>query len=410
MGATRCVAIPTGPERVHTLKPIARAFAATAAVALALQAEPAKQTVLYAGLAYLANCNEIARTLRYIHEAIGHGTCDLQPSADAAFSHAVDSVTNDRFDIVKHLGQSDSGDGLSIVLALERENVWSTSMRDGFAIAYDVSAQLLIFNFTEKKIVGVFPIHIRYFDFVDQIRSHEEHVSIMRSLVLDQDFTVNLLQEFVSLASDLAPKTGYGGYLRVRDVDLADRARAYLDEQRVDHDAYRTWIAQVLSQALSRELEMPILPYTTGHAIGGKIAGRFANGRAFMFTLPAADYVVDLHIRGMARKKLDETRSRAAWSFVFGVGVTALEPLSGATYLNANFQKGRVKIVSNREGGVDEWGAFSEAAILLAEDLASQVVKRDAAWIREHSPRGTDVKSVRSGLDTFMRKVVERVR
>ena len=369
-----------------------------------------KQTVLYAGLAYLANCNEIARTLPFLHQAIGHGACGLQPGVDAAFSRAIDSVTNDRVDLVKHLGDADSGNALSIVLALDRENVWSTPMRGGIAVAYDVSAQLLTFDFTEKKIVGVFPIHIRYFDFVDQPRSHEEHVSIMRRLVLDQDFTVNLLQEFHALASDITPKMSYGGYLRVRNVDLTDNTKAYLDEQNVNHSAYRTWIAQVLSQALSHKLEMPILPYTAGHAIGAKIAGRFANGTAFALTLPPADYVVDLTVRGMVRKKLDESRSRVAWSFVIGLGVTALEPLSGTTYLEANFQKGKVKVTSNSAGGLDEWGAFGEAAILLAEGVASQIVTKQATWIREHSPRGTDIKSVMLGLDTFMRKVVERVR
>lgn len=378
--------------------------------ASSLAASEGRQKILYAGLAYMANCAEIALAFRYLHQAIGNGACDLEPGVDAIFSRAIDSVTNDRIVFAKDLGDADSGDALSVVLALDRENVWSTPMRGGFSIAYDVSAQLLTFDFTEKKIVGVFPIHIRYFDFVDEPRSDAEHVSIMRDLVLDQGFPVNLLDEFVGLASRFAPKRSYGGYLRVRLVDLAARAEAYLNERHADHDAYRTWIAQVVSQALSRGLEMPILPYTTGHAIGGKIAARFANGQAFTFALPPADYVVDLRVRGMVPKKLDETKSRVAWSFVFGLGVTASEPISGATYLDADFQKGKVKVVSNSHGGVDDWSAFGEAAILLAEDLADQVVKREAAWIREHSPKGTMVKGVRLGLDTFMKKVVERVR
>lgn len=358
----------------------------------------------------MANCMEISQAFRYLHEAIGTGSCDLQPGVDAVFSRAIDSVTNDRIAFAKYLGNSDSGDALSIVLALDRENVWTTPMRGGFATAYDVSAQLLTFDFTEKKIVGIFPIHIRYFDFVDEPLSDEDHVAVMRSLVQNPDFPINLLEEFHDLASQIAPKMSYGGYLRVRDVYLADRAKAYLDEKGFDHEAYRTWVAQVLSQALSRRLKMPVLPYTTGHAIGGKIAARFANGQAFSFTLPPADYVIDLRVRGMVKKKLDQTKSRAAWSFVVGLGVSALEPLSGATYLDANFQKGRVKSVSRSHGATDDWRAFSEAVILLAESFADQVVTRKAAWIREHSPRGTDVKGVSFGLDRFMKKVVERVR
>lgn len=381
-----------------------------ALAASSLIASEQKQTVIYAGLAYMANCTEISQAFRYLHEAIGTGSCDLQPSVDATFSRAIDSVANDRIVFAKHLGNWASGDALSIVLALDRENVWTTPMRGGFAIAYDVSAQLLTFDFTEKKIVGVFPIHIRYFDFVDEPRSDENHVAVMWNLVQNPDFPVNLLEEFQDLASRIAPKMSYGGYLRIRDVDLADRAKAYLDEERVNHEAYRTWVAQVLSQALSRRLEIPILPYTTGHAIGGKIAARFANGQAFSFTLPPADYVIDLRVRGMVKKKLDETESRAAWSFVIGLGVKALEPFSGAIYLDANFQKGKVKAVSRSHSATDDWGAFSEAVILLAENLADQVVAREAAWIREHSPRGTDVKGVRNDLGTFMAKVVERVR
>lgn len=358
----------------------------------------------------MANCTEISQAFRYLHQAIGTGSCDLQPSVDTAFSRVIDSVTNDRIAFTKRLGNPDSGDALSMVLALDRENVWTTPMRGGFAIAYDVSAQLLTFDFAEKKIVGVFPIHIRYFDFVDEARSDGDHVAVMRNLVLNSGFPVNLLEEFRDLASRIALKMSYGGYLRVRNVDLADRAKAYLDEKRFDHEAYRTWVAQVLSQALSTSLEMPILPYTTGHAIGGKVAARFANGQAFSFTLPPADYVIDLRIRGMIKKKLDETKSRTAWSFVVGLGVSALEPLSGYTYLDANFQKGKIKAVSRSHGAADDWGAFREAVILLADSFADQVAIRDVAWIREHSPKGTDVRGVRSGLDTFMQRVVERVR
>ena len=381
-----------------------------ALAASSLTASEARQTVLYAGLAYMANCAEIALAFRYLHQAIGTGACDLQPSVDATFGRAIDYVTNDGIVFAKHLGDSDSGDAVSIVLALDRENVWWTEMRGGLSIAYDVSAQLLTFDFAEKKIVGAFPIHIRYFDFVDESRSEAEHVSIMRQLVLDQDFPVNLLDEFLDLASRIALKRSYGGYLRVRTVRLADTAETYLDEKGFDHDAYRTWIAQVFSQSLSRRLEMPILPYTTGHAIGGKIAGRFANGQAFTFGIPPADYVVDLRVRGMMRKKLDESRSRAAWSFVFGLGIAALEPISGTVYVDADFQKGKVKIVSSSQGGVDDWGAFGEAAVALADDFADQVVARDATWIREHSPKGTAARDVRVGLGSFMEKVVERVR
>ena len=381
-----------------------------ALAASSLTASEARQTALYAGLAYMANCAEIASAFKHLHQAIGTGACDLQPSVDATFGRAIDSVTNDGVVFAKHLGDSDSGDALSIVLALDRENVWSTEMRGGVSIAYDISAQLLTFDFAEKKIVGAFPIHIRYFDFVDERRSEAEHVSVMRQLVLDQDFPVNLLDEFLDLASRITLRRSYGGYLRVRTVRLADNAETYLDEKGFDHDAYRTWIAQVFSQSLSRGLEMPILPYTTGHAIGGKIAGRFANGQAFTFAIPPADYVVDLRVRGMVRKKLDETRSRTAWSFVFGLGVAALEPISGTVYINADFQKGKVKVVSNSQAGVDDWGAFGEAAIALTDDFANQVVTREGAWIREHSPKGTTVGDVRVGLGSFMKKVVDRVR
>lgn len=375
-----------------------------------LSASEDKATVLYAGLAYMANCAEIPKALPYLHQAVGTGACDLQPGVDITFGRGIETVTNKKTAFVKQLGQSYAGDALSLVLALDRENVWTTPMRGGFAIAYDVSAQLLTFDFTEKKVVAVFPIHIRYFDFVDEPRSHQGHVAVMQDLVRNPDFPVNLLDEFLALASRIAPAVSYGGYLQVRDVDLTDKAEAYLDEKSFGHDAYRTWIAQVMSQALSRGLEMPVLPYTTGHAIGRKVPARFADGRSFALTLPPADYVVDLRVRGMVKKKLDESRSRVAWSFVFGLGVRALEPLSGVTYLEADFQKARVKTVSHRQGTIDDWRAYGEAAILLADDLARQVATRDASWIRAHAPRGVDVKRVRQGLDTFMQKVVVKVR
>jgi len=277
-------------------------------------------------------------------------------------------------------------------------------------VHYDLTAQILTFDFTNKEIVGAYPVFIRYGDLLDQPPTDEQRIEVFKKMLLDREFGANLIDEFVRVAQNIRPQQRGSLYFKVGQVNLSERAKEYLNSNDRKAEVYQTWVAQAFSKAFSSRLNMPVLPYTKGQVIGGKMALRFSDGSASNFDVPPANYLAHITIRGMIKKTLGENDYLRKLSYIIGLGLKFEQPDMNEIYLDQNFQKGRVRDVSKAQGEPNSWAEFEESLSVLFDQVANQVEKKDKKWIKAHTPKNANVKVIRKELDTFYKKVVAQSR
>ena len=369
-----------------------------------------KQTLYYAGFAYLADCDEVADRYKYANKAIGkENGCGPADFVEAPYAKTLSEInsSSSSVNLTVNLGDSQSGDAISLAIGLDGENVSVYQLRDRYVVHYDLTAQILTFDFTNKEIVGAYPVFIRFGDLLDEPPTEEQRVAVFKKMLLDQDFGANLIDEFVRVAKNIRPQQRGSLYFKVGDVNLAPRALEYLDSQNKNPEVYKTWVAQAFSKAFSSRLNMPVLPYTKGQAIGAKMALQFSDGLASNFDVPPASYLAEITIRGMIKKTLGENDYLRKLSYIIGLGLKFEQPDMNEVYLSQNFQKGRVRDISKEQGEPNSWAEFEESLSVLFDQVAEQVEKKEKKWIKDHTPKNADVKSARKELDAFYKKVVD---
>ena len=157
---------------------------------------------------------------------------------------------------------------------------------------------------------------------------------------------------------------------------------------------------------------MPVLPYLTGDAIGKKMPLKVSNIKDSMnLTVPPADYLVDVKLRGLFKKKLGETDKRLAWSFINGLAVTFKHATSNRpAYFEGKFQYGRVKEVPKSLSATDDISEFEESIISLINQISNNLSGENKSWLKEHMGKKIKTKKVVKDLKVLEAKVFSKVR
>ena len=181
-------------------------------------------------------------------------------------------------------------------------------------------------------------------------------------------------------------------------IYLEDKAVAVLPGYfKKDPDNYRKYIASAFTAYLSKNQNVPMLPYSTGHAIGNKMALKVANGEVFNLKIPEPDYEVRLTVRGFKKKLIEQTPVESAWAYGAYINIEVIEPMSGTNYINTRFMNAASKTVPASQNNIDDWAAYQETILGLFESLTKEVSSPSGKWIKEHSP----AKDASKALERF---------
>ena len=138
---------------------------------------------------------------------------------------------------------------------------------------------------------------------------------------------------------------------------------------------------------------------------------KVANREAMNLIIPPADYVVDVKLRGLLKKKLGETGKRIAWSYINGLSVTFKHATSKRPpYFQGKFQYGRVREVPKTLAATDDIGEFEESIMSLMHQLSTNLTDSSKVWLKTHMGKKAKVKTVLKDLEGLESKVLSKVR
>ena len=302
--------------------------------------------------------------------------------------------------------QSNDPGAITLAFALDWENVSIVQYGDDYKVSIDLHAQILAFDFAEKKIIAAHPISIQLRDGSKEKPTEEYLERRVREMYLTNIHGINIFDEFVARLKNLVIKEKYRNYIQLVNVDLTDRAAKKVTEiSPLRESAFKGFVGQHFTKFLSVNQDVAVLPFSKGQAIGGAMAARFADGSVFSFQLPEPDYQMEIEYTGFASKQLGKNEVKEKWLYVTGYSLEVSEPLSGRKYLSGSFRNSTIvtKIANDTKG--DPWSYYQQVFFELSDGLTKQISERSSDWFSKR----TKTENILEQLKAF-EGILERCR
>lgn len=346
----------------------------------------AKTNVLYSGFAFLGEHADITTQYKYSNKIYSLQGTDGQPLVEKALSKLMSQTKCDKYNIVAgKLGQLDSGEGLSMAIALDWEDVTVEKLEEGLVKSvYNLHGQVLVFDFIKMEVVSCYPFGVRVTDCTTDTPSEEHKFEIFKKLYLSDIGGVSFLASLCELVEGLEVKSSASSLtFKVENVLLEPKALNFIEKNFPNqrNEAFKVFIAQQFSSFFAKNLKTSILPYTKGKAIGNKMAGSFANGDVFELQIPDGDYPVTIAIRGFKKVKLDENATGQSWAYGSYVRLVIESALGDV--VNSKIKNAAVKIIPASQKDVADRSAFVESLLVLFDKTTKQIESCDSSWLKK---------------------------
>jgi len=345
----------------------------------------ASEMVHFAGFAYSGPYSDISAAFPYTY-SLNHPGADGADPLDHALLVKVENHKFNGFNLdFVSLGNVQTNDALALAFALNRESVSVEQIGGLYKILIILDADALFFDMKQMQIVAAYPFGINYID-VSPIPPSKTYIQDLVNKLYLGDLKVNIIDQFSQTLESINLKQHYGNTIQITDVNISDKASAVLpDYLKNNIEATKDLIARQFSSYLSKNGNIPVLPYTKDYAIGNKIATRFANGDVFNLKVPTPDYTISLDILGFKKVIYDQEVGGASWVYGAFMHVKVMEPLSNHIYLDATIKNGAVKIVPSSQTYVDDWAAYQDTLLDMMNQLTKQLINPDESWIKGHT-------------------------
>ncbi len=348
----------------------------------------------FAGFSFMGNADQDFRYPVAVDMFTKENTVFKQP-----LDNALKNLNRKDINLIYDLGQISSGDALAISFALTDEVIERFSTKDGITSAYKIFAQILVFDFNEKKVITNFPVLVQNETITSSIPTSEYDYEIFKKMYLDTSFAGSIFNQWIKKLQDVKILNSSTLHLQLRNVELDTAVLNQIPDSLKNKNLLKVRSAQKLEYHISSKQNVPILPFTIGQ-IGNFKKGlitRFSDGIEYDLTLPDADFVVDMLIREFKNANVNKEKFVVK---IFGAFITlkVSEPLSGKTYLDSKFNFKNELVIPKSENFkiLNIWDVYQRTQDALFSKLSKQVSLRD-----EKLKEITKTKNIKKQLTNF---------
>ena len=364
--------------------------------------------VYFAGLSYIGDAADMNAAAPFASSIINDS--DKLAEYNKLLMSSVNKVPLDDISIVPGLGNTQSGNALTIALAIVEEQFQAEDTGDGYyAVKATTFGQIVLFDFIDKKVVSTIPFITSYTDSPKKI-SADYRRQIYKTVYFDQSKKINLINEFVAKLADVNFQKPFDSWnIKVRNVLFTPFAEKKISQYGANPKTLDTRIANQFSAAMSKQLGIPVLTYSKGQAIGGAMAMRFENVEALQLELPPANYYVDLTLLGFSKKIMKETANIIIPSFIAGMRVSIGDVDFDELVFSEKAQSGRVLKLSKKLK-VNEWNEFKNSLTVLSDEFCMQLTKPDKKWFKEKMFSKKSFKKFKKSTRELEKDIFDKLR
>lgn len=361
---------------------VARLWLLVALIPLSASAS-AQTPVTFAGVAYAGDAGSIAQRFPYsrLYEN------QLKAAGSSPYQRAlafVQQLPAQNLQIstqpIEELKGRDQALVVSLVLGSETVSVETFGdVRKLFVL---IRGQALFFDFKSMTAVRSYPLS---FAFIDNFRHDPSPAEIMERVSRVYDGAggkPGIFGRFAQLLSTASLPAQTPRFLQVTDIQMPAEMVQMLPPYLRDPGVHKTWAADIVGEAISSRIGVPIIPFTMGHAVGNVMRMQVLDGDVYSLQLPSPDYAIRVDFKGF--KKLKFKEASAGTSFIYGTfaGMRIQEP-NGPVFLNTVLKNAEVKVVPVTQTHVDDFPAFYDSLNGLFVKLAEAVAQgKGNDWLK----------------------------
>lgn len=335
----------------------------------------------FAGFSFLGNADQDFRYPVAVNLFDTNNTVFKNP-----LDTALKKLNRNDITLIYDLGKISSGEALAISFALTDEVVERFSTKDGVTNAYKIFAQILVFDFNEKKVITNFPVLVQNEMFTNGIPNAEYDFNVLKNMYLKVDSDASIFKEWVKRLDTVNILNAGTIHLKLRNVVLDEAVKNQIPPSLLQNQLLRIRSAQKLEYHISSKQNVPILPFTLGQ-IGNFKSGliaRFSDSLEYNLTLPDADYVIDLLVREFKNASVDRGKFEVKIYAAF-ITMQVLEPLTKTVYLDSKFNFKNELIFPKSENLkiLNEWDVYQRSQDALFSKIARQISQRESDGMKE---------------------------
>ena len=341
--------------------------------------------VAFAGFAYSGSASTMAarfpHSQRYEEELQTAGT-----SMGQNLRRLLDATPPSHLKIVSQIEALKGRDqALAVALVIGSETVSVEQFGNAHKLMVLIRGQAMFFDFKSMNVLRAYPVSFAYLDLLDHPPTADEVLARVKLVYQGTGDKAGVLARFAQNVAKAQIPPGVPRFLQVTSVQLKPEALEVLPAYiKSEPGAAETWAADLVSEAISTRVGVPIVPYAKGYAIGNVMSMRISDGTVFELKLPQPDYEIKVELSGFRKVKFSEVQGGAS-SFVYGAyaQMHIEEPLSRKAYLSTALKNGETRVIPASQRHVDDFPHFYDAVNGLFVKLAQAMDgKGDEKWLR----------------------------
>jgi len=342
-------------------------------------------SVSVAGFAFAGDFKSAAERFPYTYKIFKRQQAQ---GAKAGFSFLVNErmqpIKNKEFDFHpadKLVNLKNSDQALMTVLMLTGETVSTEYFGSYYKTFVNLRGDALIFDYKSQTIVRSYPVSVVLFDATPEQPSEERITGFVDDLIRREDARGLVTQFARRLEAATLPKDGTKT-VQVRKSVVAPEALALMPEPlRKNPAAVEAMLSDSFASILSAKVGISMLPSAIGHAVGGVMSMRLENGDDFKLKLGEGDYLFELKLTNMVKKKFSENNIGTSYIYGAYANVHFFEPALNTDYLNSDFKNGETAVVPIDQIGTDDFSAYQDAIRGLFLKLADNLLQPSGKWL-----------------------------
>lgn len=341
--------------------------------------------VAFAGFAYAGAASTISErfphSVRYEKELEGRSA-----SIGQSLHRMLSENPPANFRIIQQIESLKSRDqAIAVALVVAAETVSVEQFGEVYKLMALVRAQAVFFDFKSMNVVRSYPISFAYIDLFNHSPSQNEINERVKVVYQGTAEKPGIFSRFVQSVVAAEVPTSVPRYLQVKSLKIKpDALEALPNYIKAELGSAETWAADLVSEAISTRVGVPIVPYAKGYAIGNVMSMRISDGTVFELKLPQPDYEINVELSGFKKVKFSEVQGGAT-TFVYGAyaQIQIEEPLSRKFYLNTALKNGETRVIPASQNYVDDFPNFYDAVNGLFVKLAQTMNGQgDKKWLR----------------------------
>lgn len=341
--------------------------------------------------------------------------------------------------LFENTDQSNNGT-LSLVIAVDKERVYTFGYLDKCANTYFLSTQTVLYNPREKTILASYPVEssrtyvddaingscdkrnpkldlIRFTAFylglkVDEVFNTAELLKLSEDEIIanifaetEQDFKFgSVISPVIAYINKLNPENlKYSDfYVGINKINISEESLDYLKGKTLGQQniyflnndgnfflkRYKDWIGQQFVKWFSDKYSYPLVPYAEGDALGRQVNMKFADRDELInLKLPDIEYGFNITLNKPQRKVLLK-ESGNLQNFIYAayadISFMADDGADGIIHFTHSIKNGNQQIIVKGDTA-DDWKEFNKSTIELFYKYIENLSLQDKKYIKTYT-------------------------